>query len=289
MMPRTMQRAAATVRARITGETLAEAAAGISRGPGHGLDECTAEQRRFRCLLALGLLNAGAIGASQRAWGIFDSTLYTITVSPRYDLLKWVCNAPRNVALRLVPWPGHDSGVPGLRILASDAEGYHLAHTPTGARMLISSLRGTQFPRPGRLFDRDEQAAGATCPLSGYERVALASVPPMTPAAEMLLAGLSTRLDARDPDGRWAIGTWYGDPLRRPGRAAFTGQANRRLWGGGDYWELRWDGHPPAADLAAALTDPRTALAGVQITAVDDGTYTATLDRTELNFGPALR
>ena len=62
---------------------------------------------------------------------------------------------------------------------------------------------------------------------------------------------------------------------------------NRRLWGGGDYWDLRWDGHPPAADLAAVLTDPRTALPGVQITALGDGSYIAALDGTALSFGPA--
>lgn len=107
--------------------------------------------------------------------------------------------------------------------------------------------------------------------LSPAEHKALAAIPEMTEEIETLLAGLAVRLNVQDPEGRWAMGYWFWDPLQRPERPRSMTRAERRLGGWGTAWELRWSSYPHVSDVAAILTHPVIGVAGCSATEVEDG------------------
>lgn len=80
-----------------------------------------------------------------------------------------------------------------------------------------------------------------------------------------LLAALTTRFTSRDPAGRWAIGTWWHDPLTRGQGIDGVGETTRRLWGAKDSWELEWRGFPYPADLLQSLTHRQMGLRSIRV------------------------
>ncbi|MFD4879314.1 hypothetical protein ACFWOB_38990 [Streptomyces sp. NPDC058420] len=266
--------AAAHRRKTYTGERVEAALAGIGRKNDIGLDACSPVQRSFRAFFALGLFNDGPAGARPGAWGYTRLSAYDPVVSPRWDELVVIAErAPDNVVGWLVPKQNRGMlCVPGLRLAAMSTRDwgtFYLRHEPTGARLVVTGRRA------GPLRD-DERRSGSWRdallegePLSGAERRAMGSVPSMTPDAEVLLAGLVTRYAMEDRREKWAT-SWSWDPLDRSGDRRqdadlMSRNVERRLWGEGDSWELRWTGYPYPADLARALTHPVVGIPGAAL------------------------
>ncbi|MFD5553080.1 hypothetical protein ACFWIA_04475 [Streptomyces sp. NPDC127068] len=95
----------------------------------------------------------------------------------------------------------------------------------------------------------------------------------MSEDAERLLAGLTCRIAAQDAEGRWAMGNWFSDPLRRPGWLGDRGEDRyeKQLQGSGDQWVLRWNGFPYVEDVTASLTASPIGVSGA--IARDTGTH----------------
>ncbi|MEV6044589.1 hypothetical protein [Streptomyces xanthochromogenes] len=197
---------------------------------------------------------------------------YDITVSPRYNRLVLITDVPHNVAPYLLPSCDGGSSLPGLRLEEFRGRRTYVArHLPTGAELVITgNPSGTwgAARRPSPRFDFysvDE-------PLTTWERAQLDEVPVMGSDAERLLAGLPSRIATRDPRGRWAIGNWFSDPLRRAGRLNDGSEERygKQLWGSADRWRFRWNGFPYVADVAASLTAPRIGISGAAMRLVGD-------------------
>ncbi|MEV0898208.1 hypothetical protein [Actinoplanes sp. NPDC049802] len=225
------------------------------------------------------LFNGGEKSALPYPSMVHVLTNYTLLMSPRYDNLVVITDAPANVVGYLVPIgqarrPGPSSSIPGLRVdqvtgaRHTDGPDYHLIHLPTGARMIVTQQRRTHF---------DNRASNGTrCP-SGYEWWT-SNVPVSAEEQDQLLdlvtppAGIAAivnalvvRMRARDPHHRWAMGNWWNDPLRRAERPCDCLRSSRRLMPGGRHWLLEWCGYPFAADIAAMLTEPRFGLPDVAV------------------------
>ncbi|MEV6242653.1 hypothetical protein [Lentzea sp. NPDC051838] len=269
------------VRASFTGETVRSAALGLS-GFGLGLDSCSASQRELRALLALHVFNAGTLGAPPARRCLDALTCYDLIMSPRHDELVIFATAPDNVAGRLVG-SSPSSGLPGLRIECRPAgDIFRLVHLPTGARLTIS--RRDEPPS----CDAAEHEHGwdtrgwltVKDPLGQQEITDLAALPPRSPEMAELLGAILVRVATRDPAQRWAIGTWFHDPLGRDREQERSGSGLRRLWGANDHWELEWGGYPSADDLVLSLTDPEIGLRKLHVAADDR--------HTELRFHRAV-
>ncbi|MGW4394941.1 hypothetical protein ACWEHA_06585 [Amycolatopsis nivea] len=268
-MPSSARRKAGVVRRSFTGEDRMSAAAGVGRGD-LGFDRCSDSQRRFRAMLALHLFNEDFVGApftEHRLRSARSFLSYTMTVSPRFDTLVCIVpGAPRNAVGRLLgPWAAVEDGyrIAGLRVEAAvNANVYHLLHLPTGGRMVVARQaafrNATEINRGGRVVRRDGASsfAGADIPMTLAERETLGRIPPMEPGIERMLAAIVARLDVRDPNREWAMGSWWYDPLGRPQVRVPRRERRRSLWGEGAEWELRWFGHPRIEDVTACLTSP---------------------------------
>ncbi|MBD0694930.1 hypothetical protein BG452_18295 [Streptomyces sp. CBMA123] len=279
---------AAHERKRFTGETLDVALAGLGRGNVIALDTCSPGQRSLRALLALGLFNDGPIGGRGGAWGWSRLSVYDPVMSPRWDELVIVAErAPDNVSDLLVSKRDQNSlHVPGLRLSGrsvSHPETFHLRHEATGARLVVTGRpSGPRCDAPlitepwrGLRMSGDE--------LTEAERDALDGLSPITPDAEVLLAGLVSRYTLEDREENWAT-SWDWDPLDRPGDRRRDAEqygrgVQRRLSGRGDSWELRWTGYPYPADLARALTHP--------VVGIDGSALDRHRDTFEVTYGGA--
>ncbi|WP_164492560.1 hypothetical protein [Streptomyces sp. CNQ-509] len=234
----------------------------------HGMDACEEGQLAFRSLVALGIFNRGDMGAPPAAWHLHPLTTYTITVSPRWNRLVFITGAPDNVMGYFVPGFG-SAEFPGMRLISAYEGTYVARHVPTGAEFVSTHRRsGTSKKRLGP----EENPLGFRSfksirePLVADEEQAIASIPTMARNARRLLAGLVTRLSSKDPRGRWAIGNWYNDPLRRsPSEERHDPFPERRLWGAGYEWDLEWTGYPYPSDVAQSLTDPAIRLPGARV------------------------
>ncbi|WP_157119617.1 hypothetical protein [Nocardia xishanensis] len=271
-MPATPRRHFSDLRRTYTGEDAPSAKAGVGRKT-VGLVDFTDQQRRFRALLALSLFNFDSAGRQHPIVSVYNASTflsYTMTVSPRFDLLVFVVpGAPENAVGRLLGSPTYpDTGVPGLRLFAAGkaagralGECFHLLHLPTGARAVVtaSSTFETAHNADGPIDDR---YPGPDMPLTDVERAAVDGVPPMTVEIETILAALVSYLNVRDPDRRWATGTWWWDPFHRPPRPGLARPFERfsQLWGTDKTWELSWNGYPYPEDLAACFTAPMIGL-----------------------------
>ncbi|MDT8916082.1 hypothetical protein [Amycolatopsis sp. PS_44_ISF1] len=273
-MPSSSRRNLRDIRRSYTGEDKASAEAGVSRD-GLGLDRCSPQQRRFRALLAIYLFNANVPDTpfdTQHSATAFLS--YTMTVSPWFN--TFVCVVPgaaENAVGRLLASSARDDlryGVPGLRVAAGiDFGTYHLAHLPTGAKMVVT--RRTDFPPlselqrlgPYRKTWSSEHYVGAEVPMAEVEHEALSRVPSMPSGMERILAALVARLDVRDPSDKWALGLWWYDPLLRPSTHDHQRRHRFALWGQGPKWELRWNGWPQPEDVIACLTAPVIGVSGL--------------------------
>ncbi|QUQ64608.1 hypothetical protein [Kutzneria sp. CA-103260] len=262
---RDSQRSLARQRVSFTGEPHRVVATVLGR-TGLGLDDCTHAQLEFRALLALYLFNAGSLSAVPTTRQASAITRYELIMSPRPDELVVLAQAPANVAWRLV---GADTstGVPGLRLLDTPTpDTWRLIHLPTGGRMTITRMdrdtathvRSTPKPMVARLLTEAD-------PLSTQETMELAGLLRRSGPMERVLAALVARMTTRDPDGAWAVGRWFHDPLRRQLPSRGYAPDSRRLWGTGDEWELCWEGYPAPADLVQSLTHPAAGLARARL------------------------
>jgi hypothetical protein len=260
-----------------TGEDAQAAKAGVGRGK-VGLVQCNSQQRRFRALLALSLLNYDSGGHQHPTVSVYNASTflaYTMIVSPRFDKLVFVVpGATENTVGRLLSAPGYpENGVPGLRLAAiGKAAGkafgrcFHLVHLPTGARAVITASSNFDAPSGPGGEVVDDYPSPET-PLAGVERDALSGVPAMSDEIETMLAALVSYLDIRDPQGSWATGMWSWDPFKRAKRVGLACSTERfsQLWGAGRAWELSWNGYPYPEDLLACFTSPIVGIPGVSV------------------------
>ncbi|MCZ0210938.1 hypothetical protein OZK63_36765 [Streptomyces sp. UMAF16] len=284
-MPNSAKKRAAHTRKAYSGEIYEAALAGISNDRTHGLDSCRPGQRKMNALLALGLFNRGEDGAPPAEWLLSTLTWYTITVSPRWNQLVLISDAPDNVTRYLVSHGGSIPRLPGMRLRAvQDYRTYALEHVPTGAQLVVTNRLDGKLQGVRENAHFDFRTLGD--PLDSVEERQLAGIPPMGGAAQILLAGMAARMSMTDPKGRWATGNWYWDPLRRSddGRGRDGGSdPQRRLWGAGDEWEARWTGLPYPEDVAAALTDPVVGISGARLVK-SKRVYDVTLDDSVLKI-----
>ncbi|MGW7067121.1 hypothetical protein ACWGII_18885 [Streptomyces sp. NPDC054855] len=263
-----------SVRASYTGEHLDAAAQGAAGRPGLGLDECTAEQRRLRVLLALAMFNAGTLQHPvPGSWAVRGLTSYSPALSAQPAHLAVVVGAAFNAVRYLVPRSREGESamcrVPGLRVEAQVGDTFLLHHLPTGAQMSVTEEATTRLPL-GEDAHRARRLQGTDVPLSESEGASLAEIPPLAKAAEVLLAGLLVRLNLRDPQGGWALRAWDTHPLDRP--MPQRSSPDRRLWGYGPRWELEWvSDFPREQDVVAALTDPQAGIPGAEAVRVHRG------------------
>ncbi|MBS2549623.1 hypothetical protein KGQ19_22420 [Catenulispora sp. NL8] len=275
---RSNRRASALQRSAFTGEVPVAARAGTARDGTPGLDTCTDPQRRLRVLLALGLFNDYEKDHADNSWCCPAVCSYNVTFSPRLDSLVIITDCPRNVAGRMVA-RGEELRVPGLRYNPDKECSQHTLHIldiVSGAEMIITD-RVTGRVKPGAVKNERSRIATARelgmLALTEAEMQALAQIPEMTPAIEILLAALAVRLDARDPQGGWAMGYWFWDPLDRPGAPQTSSPYGFRrvLRGCGNRWELRWSEFPYVQDVATMLTHPIIGVPGCQARDVSNG------------------
>ncbi|WP_199546300.1 hypothetical protein [Streptomyces sp. N35] len=231
-----------------------------------GLDICDAPQRRLRALLALGLLNDGQLGAVEVGeWALTGLIAKEPVFSPRPDHLAIVVCMSYNSVRHLVP--NHPRSqvhrLPGLRLEQQVGGTYLLRHLPTGASLSVTDEPTTR-PDPASVTGLKRNRLWRTdVDVTSDEQAALGEVPPMTDAAEVLLAGLLVRFSLRDPAGRWSLANWDTHPLDRPLPQASL--SSHRLWGHGERWMLEWScDYPSGADVAAALTDPKAGIVGAK-------------------------
>jgi len=284
-VPRSTHKSLARTRMRFLSEPRQAALGAVPRDGTLGLDTCSQEQRRLRTLLALGLFNMPGLWQPHRgaaAWRLHTLIAYDIIVSPQFDRLVLITDVPHNVAPYLLPRPDGVAGLPGLRLEEFRTPRTYLArHLPTGARLVVTgnpsgTWNGTPRPSPRWDFHTVDK------PLTGTERSYLDQVPEISDEVARLLAGLVCRIAARDPQGRWAIGNWFYDPLRRPGWHNNRGEDRyeKQLSGSGHRWKLRWNGFPYADDVAASLTSASVGIPGA--TALDAG------DHIDVRLGHAV-
>ncbi|MFJ4680945.1 hypothetical protein [Kitasatospora sp. NPDC088783] len=264
-MPGTNRTKAARVRIRYTGETREAAEAGARDERSSGLDDCSPEQLKLRTLLALGLFNRSIDLTSPIRRGLHTLTAYTLTVSPRFKRLVLIADASCNVVCSLLPTPSGVTYLPGLRLKETHScDTYTLLHVPTGAELVVTGNRHGKITGPAGL-NRPREFLTLDTPVGDVERDQPRRVPSVSHDAAVLLAGLVCRISTKDPNGAWAVGTWFSDPLRRPGRLEEREAYERGLFGSGDRWELRRGGFPYPEDVAAALTAPVAGIPGATL------------------------
>lgn len=270
-MPHSARRSMGHRRRLYTGEASGAAALGVSRDAhGIGLDDCTPAQRRLRFLLALGVFNQGHSQASPGDWAVAGITSYDLVLSPRFDHLVIVCRTPYNAVCWLVPDGRAVSRIPGLRMCEQIGGTYLLRHLACGASMSVTAQTSTP-PDASDLYGHGRSGLWSThTTMTDSEWDVLESLPPTTPTAEVLLAGLLVRLCLKDPADGWAVGQFSEDPLGRLERGV-SRYAFRRLWGAGDRWELEWCPYPVPDDLVQALVDPFVGIPGAHSTSVRRG------------------
>lgn len=278
-MPESSRKSIAKRRVQFTGERLEAARQGIARNKSLGLDDCTASQQEFRALLALGLFNTKRAKSAAAAWAIHYLTAYTIIVSPRWDRLVFIADAPDNVTNYVTRQENGISWIPGMRLEARHRNGgFVLRHIPTGAELVITSNRA------GKADGKQEHHgwhSWTSVQLDDKDESLLAGIPSWGPDAQRILAGLAVRLSLRDPAGMWGIGNWFWDPLQRKERNDRPRGEERSLLGGGDIWELDWSGYPYQEDLVAALMHPEAGIHGAKCKSSGEG-YTIFLGDARL-------
>lgn len=260
-MPKSTTKNVARARVRYLGEPLKAAKAGVPRDDTLGVDTCTAGQQRLRALIALGLFNRDYLRPDHEpaAWGLHTLVAYDIFPSPRYDRLVLITDVPHNVAPYLLPSRLGGASLPGLRLEGFvGGSTYITRHLPTGAELVVTgNPSGTWGGKQSR-SPRRESFYTVDKPLTSWEQERLDRLPAMSHDVMQLLAGLTSRIAARNPNNTWALGNWFSDPLARPFWGGDEGgdRYEKELTGTGSHWTLRWKGFPYAEDVAASLTEP---------------------------------
>jgi hypothetical protein len=285
-------------RADYTGESWAAAHRGLdscsqdgrpNAGEWHGMDTCSDAQRQLRALLAVYVFNSGKMGASPPADRLIGAiTHYTMTLSPRHDNLVIFTDAPDNLTNYFVR-RGPSGGFPGMRLESRPNGGtFNLRYLTNGATLTITSHREGDGPAGWRSADEDEwdtrRWCGTDVSLTAAEFDEIHSIPSMSPDIEKLVSAVLVRISTSEPHGKWAIGTWYYDPLERdPAYRPSTDE--RRLSGSDDSWELRWHGYPYVEDVVASLVDPAIGVSGLSVERKRDDHHAARLGKGCLKIG----
>lgn len=244
------------------------------RGQQIGFDRCTNRaQRRLRAQLGLRLLNTSQaprhlIESNDHrlpAWRDYYGLMPNQPVfSPRHDDFAILTDIPGHLVKKLATFAGIR-----LHAIDQDQNALVLRHLPTGG---VVSFRynppgSPRFPRPchwavlaGNLHQLE------TAPdLVEKEVDALQALPPITDAAEQLLAALVSRLWLSSRAEQWAVGGLIYDPMNRA-RPQTDSFDFTYCWGYGDDWVVRWGGTfaVPPEDVARALTHPIAGLEGAR-------------------------
>ncbi|MGY1984137.1 hypothetical protein [Nocardia gipuzkoensis] len=246
------------------------------------------QQRRLRALLALSLLNTPDVprevvesdDAHVLRWRNASRLMADRFIfSPRCDDLVVLSRMPGHLAQKVRNFPGirrHD--------VDFDHSSLELSHIPTGSSLSFQYSLGRhrhtcdKYVLLGKFdnipTDRD---------LTEDEEQTLAALPPITPDAETLLAGLTARLWISSPPEGWAVSALVDDPLRRE---RYDVDDFVYLWGHGADWVLRWGGwHPvPASDVATALTHPLVGIVGAAAAQSRPDSAKVTLGRATLHL-----
>lgn len=272
------RRKVAAARAKYTNEPRALAAEGVYRQSA-GLDWCKPEQRRFRALMALFLLNTHEVpeevrldaegyrviacaGVSRLVWSSIEISpqpgdLSILTGNPDH-LVQ--CVATTNVRIR--------HGIPGLRAVEVEGEGEALLlrHLPTGGllRFRYYESGNRRRRRPPWFYPTNWRRLVRAPLMHADERATLEYVPPMHEDAVFLLAGLMARVSCRSEQEGWAVGYLFRDDLPDRRWGGHDGRQFVHLWGGDAEWVLRWggSGSVPPADVARALTHEFIGMSG---------------------------
>lgn len=277
---------AARVRVGYLGEAAPSARYVVGRNQTPVIDECSAAQQSVRALLALLVFNY-VLGENYQfnRTPFAEFTLYGFVLSPRWDSLVIVSMAPDNIALRLLD-AGAGFRFAGETVTADEEYVYRLDHPALGTTVTVTSDKGTLAGVRTAVREdlRPFSPHVLGVPLTSEEREAIEFVNGLDRDVRALLAGLFIRLRASD-GRRWAVGSFYGDPLKRP-PAPWWDQhpersVRRSLRGEGRRWELRWNTAPFPGDIVAALTHSACGLPGAQ--ADDD----ADARRRTISFGAA--
>lgn len=236
----------------------------IGRSGAHGLDDCTDEQRRFRAQLALFLFNATstatwshpqrhetiqhvrpAWAALNRFWPSPD-TLVVTTTSP--DALRR--------ALVGEHANGTARGMPGLRYDHTNPPSF--IHIPTGTTLRV------QISTPNSPLHK-KKSGGKNHTIISREQQLLNALPQITEDTEQPLAALLIRLPLADPDGIWTLSKGHLNHTERKITNLSTSPPeidSYFLIERGSSLHFRWNRPIQAFDIAAALTDTLTGLAG---------------------------
>jgi hypothetical protein len=267
------------------------------------LDGCSPNQRRFRAMLVLLVLNGHDDGRREdsyldarypgrqylAAWGLSRLRSYTMTYSAQYNELVLISDIHHHLTAPLHPRPNPDQllGLPGLRPLDSHPSGqwYRFTHVPTGGILRLQSIgRPEEWgPSPeGNHYWGEMQRLGD---LRDTETLAVQWIPPIHPDAERLLAALTARLTLQDPNRTWTVGGLTWDTLRREDLGS-RGYTYNYLWGHDTTWKLRWGGpgSVPAAEVGIALTHPFIGLKGATMQVADDGSTTVRFGAASLEM-----
>lgn len=248
-------------RSAYTGEPLSRASTAVGDLTGHGLDFCSAGQRRFRALLSLLACNSDNGGENQLTrWQLDWSVAGSITYSPEQHALVVLTPIPHLLAAAALvhPDPVRRQGLPGLRPLNAHPDGlwFRLRHVPTRTLLRIEAVESEtaavhpQVPIAWEIASRSWE-------ILPEEDMALRSVPPMHVDAEQLLAAMLVRLGTDEPDGRWHVGATLARAHDRGAPSPL-----RSLWGRGRHWQLVCRDRAVVTGLCATLTGPEIGLAG---------------------------
>ncbi|HTJ68193.1 MAG TPA: hypothetical protein VL551_11740 [Actinospica sp.] len=258
---------AAAARARFLGEAGVSARYAVGTNTTVVIDECSPAQRSVRALLALLALNDEPLEKypfnHTNASGLVT---YSFTLSPRRGALLIVSRAPDNIARRIL---GAEAGFrfAGEAVTTAGEYIYRLVHVPSGAVVISTEDRGTLA---GVRFAMREDVPPFTAqdlgvPVTAREQEMFEYVDGLSSDVRALLAALFVRLSASDRR-TWAVGAFFGDPLRRPPAPWWDPNPlrdeHRSLREIGARWELRWTGPPFPGDIVAALTQPVCGLRG---------------------------
>lgn len=260
---------AALARARFLGETGVSARYAVGTNHTVVIDECSPAQCSVRALLALLALNFEPLEKH-----LFNRTnasglvTYSFTLSPRRDVLLIASRAPDNIAQRIL---GAEAGFrfAGEAVTTAGEYVYRLVHVPSGAVVISTEDRGTL---DGVRFAMREDVPPFTdrdpgVPVIAREQEMFEYVNGLGDDVRALLAALFVRLSASDRR-TWAVGAFFGDPLRRPPAPWWDPDSlrddRRSLREVDGTWELRWTGSPFPGDIVAALTDPVCGLRGAE-------------------------
>ncbi|QUX25038.1 MULTISPECIES: hypothetical protein [Nocardiopsis] len=182
------------------------------------------------------MFNADGLGTPPRDWGVHTIHVYTLRMSARFNDLHIATDCPDNVARRInTPRADSTYRIPGLRTLCHRFDHTTLRHLPTRAFLLVrfNHEEGSRLVcgRPCPDSDLDKDMLPVDHPMGPQEASEPAAVPPMSSAAQTLLAALLVRMTLQAPDRTWATAGWHHPPRHIPNAFPNQNELGKALWG----------------------------------------------------------